>query len=61
MFPFFLPKYATGISSAIIIASYILAKKEGYVEKYINMLNEYEGLYCFEILYNDVNDLIKYL
>ncbi len=35
---FYVYKYATGISSAIYIANSILNKKEGYVEKYINML-----------------------
>ena len=35
---FYVYKYATGITSAIVIASKILAGEEGYVEKYINML-----------------------
>ena len=35
--PFYVYKYATGISAAIIIATNILAGKEGYVEKYIDM------------------------
>lgn len=38
--PFYVYKYATGISAAIIIATNILAGKEGYVEKYINMLKQ---------------------
>ena len=38
--PFYVYKYATGISAAIIIASNILSQKEGYVEKYINMLKQ---------------------
>ena len=38
--PFYVYKYATGISVAIIIASNILSGKEGYVEKYINMLKQ---------------------
>ncbi len=38
--PFYVYKYATGISAAIIIATNILSKKEGYVEKYINMLKQ---------------------
>ena len=33
-------KYSTGITSAIVIASKILAGEEGYVEKYINMLSQ---------------------
>ena len=35
---FYVYKYATGISSAIAIAKKILAKEEGFVEKYIDML-----------------------
>lgn len=38
--PFYVYKYATGVSVAIIIATNILSKKEGYVEKYINMLKQ---------------------
>ncbi len=37
--PFYVYKYATGISAAIVIANNILKKKEGYVEKYIDMLS----------------------
>lgn len=37
---FYVYKYATGISSAICIATKILNKEEGYVEKYINMLSQ---------------------
>ena len=37
---FYVYKYATGITSAIVIASKILAGEEGYVEKYINMLSK---------------------
>ena len=33
-------KYATGISAAICIATKILNKEEGFVEKYINMLSQ---------------------
>lgn len=36
--PYYVYKYATGISSAIYIARNILNKKEGYLEKYIKML-----------------------
>ncbi len=35
---FYVYKYATGISSAIEIATRILNKEDGFVEKYINML-----------------------
>ena len=37
---FYVYKYATGISSAICIATKILNKEEEYVEKYINMLSQ---------------------
>ena len=37
--PFYVYKYATGISAAIVIANNILKRKEGYVQKYINMLS----------------------
>ena len=37
---FYVYKYATGITSAIVIASKILEGEEGYVEKYINMLSQ---------------------
>ena len=38
--PFYVYKYATGISAAIIIANNILSGKEGYVQKYIKMLKQ---------------------
>ena len=38
--PFYVYKYATGITSAIVIASNILNGTPGYVEKYINMLSK---------------------
>ena len=37
---FYVYKYATGISAAICIATKILNKEEGFVEKYINMLSQ---------------------
>lgn len=37
--PFYVYKYATGISAAIVIANNILKGKEGYVQKYIDMLS----------------------
>lgn len=37
---FYVYKYATGITSAIVIASKILSGEPGYVEKYINMLSQ---------------------
>jgi len=36
---FYVYKYSTGITSAIVIANKILSKEPGYVEKYINMLS----------------------
>ena len=36
---FYVYKYATGITSAIVIANKILNHEPGYVEKYINMLS----------------------
>ena len=38
--PFYVYKYATGVSAAIVIASNILEGKPGFVEKYINMLKQ---------------------
>lgn len=38
--PFYVYKYATGITSAIVIASKILSGEAGYVDKYINMLSK---------------------
>ena len=38
--PFYVYKYATGISAAIIIANNILSGEEGYVQKYIEMLKQ---------------------
>lgn len=38
--PFYVYKYATGVSAAIVIAKNILEKTPGYVEKYINMLKQ---------------------
>ena len=38
--PFYVYTYATGISAAIIIAKNIWNKKQGYVEKYIEMLKQ---------------------
>ncbi len=37
---FYVYKYATGITSAIVIAKNIMSKKPGYVEKYIEMLSK---------------------
>ena len=37
---FYVYKYATGISAGIYIATKILNKEEGFIEKYINMLSQ---------------------
>ena len=37
---FYVYKYATGITSAIVIASKIMNHEEGYVKKYIEMLSK---------------------
>lgn len=37
---FYVYKYSTGITSAIVIASKILSGEKGYVERYINMLSQ---------------------
>ena len=47
---FYVYKYATGITAAIVIASNILQGKEGYVEKYINMLSKGGSLDSLELL-----------
>ncbi len=38
--PFYVYKYATGVSAAVVIAKNILENKPGYVEKYIDMLKQ---------------------
>ena len=38
--PFYVYKYATGVSAAIVIAKNILEHKEGYVEKYITRMHK---------------------
>lgn len=38
--PFYVYKYATGISAAITIAMKILSREEGYTQKYIEMLKQ---------------------
>ena len=47
---FYVYKYSTGISSAIAIASKILAKEEGYIEKYIEMLKQGGAKSSIELL-----------
>ena len=48
--PFYVYKYATGVSAAIIIAKNILEHREGYVEKYIDMLKKGCTLKSVELL-----------
>ncbi len=47
---FYVYKYATGITSAIVIANNILNKKEGYVEKYIDMLSKGGSIGSLDLL-----------
>jgi oligoendopeptidase F len=47
---FYVYKYATGITSAIVIASNILEGKEGYVERYIEMLKKGGSIGSLELL-----------
>ena len=47
---FYVYKYATGITSAIVIASNILAGKEGYVEKYKEMLSKGGSIGSLDLL-----------
>ena len=47
---FYVYKYATGIISAIVIANNILSGKEGYVEKYINMLSKGGSIGSLDLL-----------
>ena len=56
---FYVYKYATGITSAIVIASKILEKEEGYVEKYINMLSQGGAKGSLELLKSVEVDLEK--
>ncbi len=56
---FYVYKYATGITSAIVIASKILAKEDGYVEKYINMLSQGGSKGSLELLKSVDVDLEK--
>ncbi len=47
---FYVYKYATGITSAIVIASNILANKPGYVERYIKMLSKGGSIGSLDLL-----------
>ena len=47
---FYVYKYATGITSAIVIASNILADKPGYVERYIEMLSKGGSIGSLDLL-----------
>ena len=48
--PFYVYKYATGISAAIVIAKNIINKKEGYINKYIEMLKQGCTKKCVDLL-----------
>ena len=56
---FYVYKYATGITSAIVIASKILAGEEGYIERYINMLSQGGAKGSLELLKSVDVDLEK--
>ena len=56
---FYVYKYATGITSAIVIASKILSGEKGYVEKYINMLRKGGSKGSLELLRSVDVDLEK--
>ena len=47
---FYVYKYATGITAATVIASKILAKEEGFVERYIDMLSRGGSLDSLDLL-----------
>ena len=56
---FYVYKYATGITSAIVIASKILSGEEGYVDRYINMLSQGGAKGSLELLKSVDVDLEK--
>ena len=56
---FYVYKYATGITSAIVIASKILKGEAGYVERYINMLSQGGSKGSLELLKSVDVDLEK--
>lgn len=56
---FYVYKYSTGITSAIVIASKILSGEKGYVEKYINMLSQGGSKGSLELLKSVEVDLEK--
>lgn len=61
--PFYVYKYATGVSTAIMIANNILSIKEGYVEKYIDMLKQgctKEAVELLKMVDVDLEDINTY-
>ncbi len=56
---FYVYKYSTGITSAIVIASKILNKEEGFVDKYINMLSKGGAMDSLDLLKSVGVDLEK--
>lgn len=57
--PFYVYKYATGLSSAVCIAYNIINKKEGSLEKYLNFLKSGCSKYPLDILIDTGVDLIS--
>ena len=60
---FYVYKYATGISAAICIATKILNKEEGFVEKYIKMLSQgctKKSIVLLKMVDVDLEDLSTY-
>ena len=57
--PFYVYKYATGLSSAVCIAYNIIYKKAGALEKYLNFLKSGCSKYPLEILKETGVDLIS--
>ena len=59
--PYYVYKYATGISSAIYIARNILKGKEGYLEKYIEeKIQKIQILSLFFFIFSAKKVIIKY-
>lgn len=56
---FYVYKYATGITSAIVIASKILQKEEGFIDKYIEMLSKGGSIDSLDLLKSVGVDLEK--
>ena len=57
--PYYVYKYATGFISACAIASKILSKEEGYLEKYIKFLSAGSSIKPIELLKEVGVDITK--